>query len=183
MQCLVVKPVKVKAITPEPTLQEVRAVVPVGKEAMSGFWNRIFYLWLNQTLYSGFRVILNVDNLDNLENIFSSEALAERFNESWRKRKLVFINIYIHDLTLLANNTSKHSLARACLHATLGHVLAIVFPRLCLSFFMFVQPFFLEAVVSAVEAKSQSNTKYGLLGAAALIYLGVAVCLELPDSD
>lgn len=54
-------------------------------------------------------------------------------------------------------------------------MLAVIFPRLCFSFFLFVQPFFLEAVVSAVELQAHQNTKYGLLGAAALIYLGVAV--------
>lgn len=157
---------------------------PIGKEALSGFWNRIFYLWLNQTLYSGFRVILTVDNLDNLENIFSSEALAERFITAWHNGRLFFIDIHIHKLTLLVDNTAKHSLAKACLRATMGHVLAVVFPRICLSFFMFVQPFFLEAAVSAVELKANSNTKYGLLGAAALIYLGVAVGLlpTQPDS-
>ena len=55
------------------------------------------------------------------------------------------------------------------------HVLAIIFPRLCFTFFMFIQPFFLEATVLAVEIETATSTKSGLLGAAALIYLGVAV--------
>lgn len=54
-------------------------------------------------------------------------------------------------------------------------MLAIVFPRFCFTFFMFIQPFFLEAVVLAVEFETAASIKNGLLGAAALIYLGVAV--------
>lgn len=60
---------------------------PVGKEAISGFWNRTFYLWLNETLYSGFRVVLRVHHLDNLDEIFSSEMLNERFNATWLRGK------------------------------------------------------------------------------------------------
>lgn len=56
---------------------------PAGQEATSGFWSRALYLWLNKTFYTGFKQVLDTDDLDNLGPEFSSEGLLERFNAAW----------------------------------------------------------------------------------------------------
>jgi hypothetical protein len=59
----------------------------LGKEAVSGFWNRTLFLWLNSTLFFGFRNRLSVDDIPNLGPGFSSEKLAEAFEPNWIRCK------------------------------------------------------------------------------------------------
>ena len=55
----------------------------LGKEATSGFLNRTLFIWLNSTLFFGFRNRLLVDDLPNLGPNFHSEKLAETFEHYW----------------------------------------------------------------------------------------------------
>lgn len=57
----------------------------IGKETVTGFWNRAFFIWLNPTLMFGFRNILFVDGLSDLGPGFSSKHLSERLNRNWKK--------------------------------------------------------------------------------------------------
>lgn len=60
---------------------------PLGREARSGFWNRTFYVWINRTLFAGFRSIISIKDLDPLDETFSSTSLVQRFNNVWTKCK------------------------------------------------------------------------------------------------
>lgn len=59
----------------------------VGKEALSGFWSRSLFLWLNEIFVVGFRQNLTVEELGNLEPQFSTELLASQFKEAWDNSK------------------------------------------------------------------------------------------------
>lgn len=52
-------------------------------EATSGFWNRTLFLWLNSTLFFGFRNIFSVDDLRDMGPEFDSESLHARFQDKW----------------------------------------------------------------------------------------------------
>ncbi|KAK2592795.1 hypothetical protein QQS21_009499 [Conoideocrella luteorostrata] len=57
----------------------------LSRETTSGFWNRSFFVWLNSTLFLGFRNILTVEKLGNLDHEFSSENLSAKFEPIWAK--------------------------------------------------------------------------------------------------
>ena len=56
-----------------------------GKEAVSGFWSRTFFTWLNPTFVRGFRNVLRVEDLSNLDPVLSSKNLSGRFQRNWAK--------------------------------------------------------------------------------------------------
>lgn len=61
-----------------------------GKEAIRGFWSRTFFVWVNTTLFLGFRNALLVNQLPNLGPGFASRALAETFEKKWITSKSYF---------------------------------------------------------------------------------------------
>ncbi|KAF4885361.1 ABC transporter atnG [Colletotrichum fructicola] len=70
----------------------------------------------------------------------------------------------------------KNSLLRACIKSYFLSFLSPVIPRLCLSVFTFAQPFLINTTVSFVgQEKPDANFGKGLIGAWALVYLGIAV--------
>ena len=62
---------------------------PVARESTGGFWNRTLILWLNKTLYSGYRFVINMDDLDDLDAELKSSTIAATFQEHWEKGKSV----------------------------------------------------------------------------------------------
>lgn len=62
----------------------------LGKESISGFWNRSLFLWLNPILAFGFRSTLSVEQLENLGPEFSSRQLLDTFNSRWEQSKSYF---------------------------------------------------------------------------------------------
>lgn len=60
-------------------------------------------------------------------------------------------------------------------------VLAAVIPRLFMAAFTYTQPFLIDATIALAydpEVQPYNNYGYGLIGAFALVYFGVAVCLS-----
>lgn len=60
----------------------------VGKEAISGFWNRSVFWWLNTTLITGYRSLLVVDTLEELDPKFDSVVLLSRLDQVWKPSKM-----------------------------------------------------------------------------------------------
>lgn len=58
-----------------------------GKETVSGFWTRAFFVWLNPTFLLGFRRVITVEDLGPLGPEFSSERLFNRLEEKWKNSK------------------------------------------------------------------------------------------------
>lgn len=69
------------------TLRNTQLRKFLGKEALSGFWSRVLFLWLNEIFIIGFRNILTVDDLGNLGPEFNTEQLVESFNLIWATGK------------------------------------------------------------------------------------------------
>lgn len=59
----------------------------LGPECTSGFWTRSLFLWLNSTLFLGFRRILSADDLDDIGPKFSSARLLKKFELYWAASK------------------------------------------------------------------------------------------------
>lgn len=57
----------------------------IGREAVAGFWNRVFFVWLNPTFIRGFRHLLHVEDLSPLGPEFGSQELFKRLSLHWKK--------------------------------------------------------------------------------------------------
>ena len=129
-------------------------------EALSGFWGRALFLWVNSTLKLGFRTILRVEDLKDLGPEFSSERLHADFEPHWQA----------------ASPTSSHSLANALLRTLYPEFLRVVVPRLCFLGFTFSQPWLIMSVIdTVVNGNPGSEVSGGLIGAATLVYTGIAI--------
>lgn len=76
----------------------------------------------------------------------------------------------------LDDHRAQYSLLEACFQANLVSFLSAIPPRLCKTVFYFMQPLLINTTVSYVEDDS-AEISYGpaLIGAWALVYLGIAV--------
>lgn len=99
-----------------------------------------------------------------------------------------FGQTYVDAASLLRVDLADLEEARAVVHryqllfsmtrSMLGPLTVAVVPRLCQSFFRFMQPLLIRQVTAFVdEPASQfaTNTGWGLVGAYGLVYIGIAV--------
>ncbi|KUJ15922.1 P-loop containing nucleoside triphosphate hydrolase protein [Mollisia scopiformis] len=132
-------------------------------ESTSGVFGRSFFWWLNPMLATGFRRLMTLDDLFVTDNALLSEPLGEEMKKSWNKYR----------------SSGRWALAYAVFHSLRYSLALIVFPRLCLIGFNYAQPFLISSAiiyVSKPAALEDKNNGYGLIGATALIYLGITFC-------
>ncbi|RYP12551.1 hypothetical protein DL765_007253 [Monosporascus sp. GIB2] len=130
-----------------------------GPEPFTGFWNLVGFSWLLGTLNRGYHSILSVDDLPDLDYRLRSEALREK---------------------LTNDKTQKRSLLMACFRAYAPSFLLAIIPRLILSALKFAQPFMITKLIRFVGDKGvPDDFGRGLIGAYALVYLGMAASAAL----
>ncbi|KAK0112722.1 hypothetical protein ONS95_014458 [Cadophora gregata] len=129
-------------------------------EATSGFWNLSFVWWLNKLFVTGFQKLMTTQDLFDIDRNLTSKVAGHRLKDSWDDQAF----------------ETRYGLPLAVAWCFRWTLLAATFPRLCLIGFNFSQPFL---IVAAIEnLKNQEATKndgYGLIGAAFLIYMGIAI--------
>ena len=152
-------------------------------EELSGILTRTVFSWLNTLFVQGFRKMLTLDDLFPTDNQLSSDLLMTRLKANWAKSTCLNILCALGDSKIDTYELDKSSKARSIIYATLSclrwEVLKIIFPRLCLVGLSYAQTFFIEGVITNLNrpgTQSAKNDGYGLIGAAALIYGGIAVC-------
>lgn len=77
-----------------------------------------------------------------------------------------------------ANTRQKHALVWSCLNALKWPLLSSAVPRLILIGFKYAQPFLLNRTIGFVNAapsKQPDGIGWGLVGAYAVVYIGLAV--------
>ena len=91
---------------------------------------------------------------------------------------------YITPLTNLDDHHARHSLLKACFRDNLSSFMSGIPPRLCKSVFFFAQPMLINVTVSYV-GETSPDASYGraLIGAWALVFLGIAVKIEVMMSN
>lgn len=132
-------------------------------EATSGIVNRSFLWWINDTFRRGFRKALAVEDLDRLDEALLSEGLYEAIARTWASRR---------------QPERRLEFPIAVARAVIFKFLAIVPPRLCLIGFIFAQPYLFHTILSLLtnDAVALTSTDcYGLVGATAIVYIGLAV--------
>ncbi|PYH46216.1 P-loop containing nucleoside triphosphate hydrolase protein [Aspergillus saccharolyticus JOP 1030-1] len=131
-------------------------------ESTSGILARTVFWWLNRLFMKGFRKLLTIEDLFPTDRDLSSTRLRGKIGSAWRKYQSS------HTRSLIFATTTSLRWA----------VLRTVFPRLCLIGFTYAQTFFIQQAIEHLHMPNTQKTKnenYGLIGAAALIYGGIAI--------
>lgn len=132
---------------------------PAGREASTGFWTRTLLLWLNSTIFLGFRRQLRDDDLGSIGPEFSSEALSRHFKHYWQS----------------AHNLSQRRLAMACFWALRKSIMAVALPRLLFAVCLFLQPFLVQRILAAAQSESLSDySKNSLMQSFCVVFFGIA---------
>ncbi|KAK5991839.1 ABC multidrug transporter B [Cladobotryum mycophilum] len=142
------------------TLRKPERFAGSGPEPFTSFWSLVGFTWLLGTLKNGYRKVLSIDDLPPLDYRLNGRVLQDRLETTLAK----------YDMA------NKHTLLKACLRAYASPFLAAVIPRLCLTGFTFVQPFLINSLIAYISNKdSPTDHGKGIIGAYALVYLGMAV--------
>ncbi|KAJ5598777.1 hypothetical protein N7537_008861 [Penicillium hordei] len=137
------------------------AIFKTSKEFSSGLWNRSAFWWLNSTFSKGYYSFLQVDDLYSLDHHLDSHRLASKLDQTWK----------------CVDKARKYCLAFATFTAFQSDFWKAVIPRLCYTGFSFAQPFLINKIVDVVGTSKSNHpqgTVGGLVGATALVYLGLA---------
>lgn len=135
-------------------------------EALVSLYDRTALWWLNPVFWTGYRSFLSIENLYVVDSDLSSEQVERTFQHAWAKR----------------SKTKKWAIFWAVFHSVKVTFLAMAFPRLCLSALKLSQPLLITRVTTLIsEGIDGQNQNYGrgLIGAAALIYMGMAITTAL----
>ncbi|KAH0437695.1 ABC multidrug transporter [Colletotrichum camelliae] len=135
---------------------------PSSKEEISGPINRSGFGWLSPLFLQGSRGTLNVRDLGNIDRKFDSARLLSILSSSWDS----------------SDRSAKHALLKSTLSAFRTGYLAPILPRLCLAAFNFSQPFLIKRIIEFVGDSRDAQSREvagGLIGAALLVYLGLAI--------
>lgn len=136
---------------------------PITKDEVGGFWTRTLMLWINGTMFFGFRNTLTMDDLANLGPNFSARRLMNKFDPIWAK----------------ADKESRHALLKATLLALFWPFVFAAIPRVLFTGFNFTGPFLIQRILSNLRSTSEPYfAKGGLIGSIALVYVGVAVSIR-----
>ncbi|RHZ73317.1 hypothetical protein CDV55_106015 [Aspergillus turcosus] len=132
-------------------------------ESTSGVWNKMLFWWVNPLLWKGSRTILEPNDLQMIAEKLHGVALEK---------------VHPSVLAEIADRDRKYGLFSALMRAFWPPIVSAGFPRLCLLGFTFAQPFLINQTVTFVSQSVEEGTQnagYGLIGAFALVYIGLAV--------
>ncbi|KGO51212.1 ABC transporter, integral membrane type 1 [Penicillium expansum] len=137
-------------------------------ETASGVLGLSLFTWINPLLLLGSRTDLTVAQLPALEDPLCATGVGPNGLETlWRNG---------------ANWDQPHSLLWASMRYYAGPFLLGILPRALQIGFTFAQPFLVETTTSWVDSEDGPNTMrqgYGLIGAFAVTYIGLAITTAL----
>jgi ATP-binding cassette subfamily C (CFTR/MRP) protein 1 len=144
----------------------------VGPEESSGFYGQSILWWLHGIIVLGGRQVLKPTDLYPISKDMSSEELGTTFWKLWTSR-----------LSGSANppreiRRERNALTNVLFRMFWGPVLIPVVPRLSLIGFTLCQALLLKRLLSYLSSPAErqnSSIGIGLVGAYAIIYLGIAV--------
>lgn len=143
-------------------LIDTTAKQSLNREAVSGYWSRVLFLFLNPLFLKGARAVLTLPDLGSLSPEFASKGLFAQLQGKWQARP----------------NSSKNKLFTTCFGVWKGLFFVILVPRVCNSITAFAQPFILYRVIELVgmDASERSTVEnVVLLLATALSLVGQCV--------
>lgn len=129
-------------------------------EITSGIYSRSFFWWLNSLMTTGYRRVIQNEDLYPIDEEMKSIFLRDRGQQVWED----------------APQDQSRALVWATLKATRASLAYCIFPRLCLIGFRYAQPFLLSRTVHFASSPDEPDSiGWGLTGAFGLVFVGMAV--------
>ena len=129
-------------------------------EVTSGIYSRSFFWWLNTLMTTGFRRVIQNEDLYSIDEEMSSAFLRGQGEYIWSQTQ----------------RGEPSALFWSTLKATRSAFLYCVFPRLCLIAFRYSQPFLLSRTVDFANSPEEPDSiGWGLTAAFGLVFVGMAV--------
>ncbi|RFU28601.1 hypothetical protein B7463_g7731, partial [Scytalidium lignicola] len=129
-------------------------------EVTSGIYSRSFFWWLNKLMTTGFRRVIQNEDLYPIEEDMSSAFLQTHGQRAWDR----------------VVQGRPRALLWSTLRAMRVAFIYCIFPRVCLIGFRYAQPFLLSRTVDfANNLDEPDSIGWGLTGAFGLVFLGSAV--------
>lgn len=132
-------------------------------ESLSGLYSLSSFSWLNRLIATGYHKVITLDQLFPLDVKLSLRYHEEKFRTSW---------------TAAGRKPRRWRLLWAVASTLKWRILLPVLPRILLGAFAFSQPFLINSLLGYLQAEPSPrsrNDEYGFIGAAGVIYTGVAV--------
>ena len=134
-------------------------------EETTGVFGIGVFFWLNRLFFFGYQNILSMNELYPLDQRMTSRDMHNRLSKQ---------------LATKARVGEKLGLAKHLARAHAWSWILPVAPRLALIGFTFCQPFLIAAILNNLEkepGRRAQNESYGLIGASALAYSGIALSM------
>jgi ATP-binding cassette subfamily C (CFTR/MRP) protein 1 len=129
-------------------------------ETTSGIYSRSFFWWLNKLMTTGYRRVIQNEDLYPIDGEMKSAFLQNQGQHAWEN----------------APRGQTRALLWSTLKATRASFVFCVFPRLCLIGLRYTQPFLLSRTVEFANSPEEpDSTGWGLTAAFGLVFLGLAV--------
>jgi ATP-binding cassette, subfamily C (CFTR/MRP), member 1 len=144
-----------------PKTSYLRAIEPYGLEEIIGVFGRSVLWWLNSLFLTGSRKVLCLSDLFPLDRQLRSKELKSRMIQHWEKSK-----------------DSKYRLLFVICSCFSWELSSTLIPRAFMIGFTYSQTFLIATAIHYLETPSDlrdKNNAYGLVGAAGLIYVGLAL--------
>lgn len=158
-------------------------------ETYAGFINRLFFWWINGMLRTGFRSVLALEDVYEVEESLNANGASARFRQAWQSgTSRLQVNFAekskIYRLTkIIISELKKNATGKPRKHALAMTVLKLVWWRTFLGaiahainlLLNFSQPLLLNRTIYFLQHKESHNVGYGLIAAYGLVYIGMAV--------
>lgn len=134
-----------------------------GPESISSVLNRSIFFWLNRVVWNGARTALLPGNVDELPPEMTSASLGSPFLDAWAESR---------------QKRQSFACMRALFATLKWPILKTLLPRFLLLAFTVCQPVLLHDLIENLGQASTPGTEAvgkGLVGAYALVYIGIAV--------
>lgn len=143
------------------------------REELAGIYNRSMYWWLNHLFRTGYRSALVPENLDSLDDGLNVRILEQKFRETWTKSTAT-------STSAIGEGATKYRwpLVQTVARVMLPSLLWPIAAKMAVVTFTLCQPVALNRLLLFLQGSENINVGYGLLGAYALIYVGIAVSTE-----
>ncbi|KAM5453644.1 hypothetical protein McanCB56680_002853 [Microsporum canis] len=132
-------------------------------ESTASIWVRLAFWWLNPLFFRGFARLLTMQDLFSMDKKLVTFTIRDKMHATWDRQ---------------AHSKSPYALIKATISCLRWALLSVVCPRISLIGFKYAQPFLISSVIGFVQAPSSDQKRshaLGLVAAAFLVYLGIAV--------
>lgn len=129
-------------------------------DSLSGFWTRYLFTWLNRTVRLGFKSVITIDDLANLDSSFASADLSAKFGSN------------------LANVRGEYALFHAAVKTLPKQLFFVAIPRLVYALCTYLQPSLIQRAIYFVEQDTNrfsEQTRCCLFVGTAAIFAGIAL--------